>query len=323
MSGSRVLLTGASGLIGSRAIEPLLAAGYQVHALARRTGAAAIAAPAGDSAASAADFAAVTWHEVDLLDERASAAAVREIAAEHLLHLAWCTEHGRFWDAPENLDWVAASLRLLRNFADAGGRRAVLAGTCAEYDWAAAGEACLELERDGRPATPEAPATLYGTCKRATRLVAEAYAREAALSLAWGRVFLLYGPGEDERRLVPGVARALLSSSEAPTSDGAQIRDFMHVDDVAAGFVALLAGSVEGPVNIASGDGVPIADVLALIARAAGHPELLRLGALPRRDGEPDRLVADIARLRHEVGFRPAISLEQGIAGTVESLRAG
>lgn len=306
MSGPRVLLTGGSGFIGSRAIAPLLAVGFEVHALARTPGASAD----------------VTWHELDLLDERATADVVADVAAEHLLHFAWYTEHGRFWSAPENLDWVAASVRLLRAFADAGGRRAVLAGTCAEYDWADAGERCSELAAGAHAATHLRPATLYGTCKHATRLIAEAFAREAGLSLAWGRVFLLYGPGEDERRLVPHVARALLAGEQAPTSDGAQQRDFMHVDDVAAGFVALLASAVEGPVNIASGEAVSIADVLALIAAAAGRPELLRLGAVERRAGEPERLVADVRRLHDEVGFAPSIALDRGIAETVAALGA-
>jgi nucleoside-diphosphate-sugar epimerase len=307
MSAPRLLLTGGTGFIGSRAIEPLLAAGYEIHALGRRRG----------------DADGVTWHELDLLEDRHVERLVAEIAAEHLLHLAWYAEHGRFWSAPENVSWVAASVRLLRAFAEAGGRRAVLAGTCAEYDWSEDSvERCRELDSAAGSATPERPATLYGTCKRATRMVAEAYASEAGLSLAWGRVFLLYGPGEDERRLVPQVARALLAGEQAPTSDGAQLRDFMHVDDVAAGFAALLASDVEGPVNVASGEAVAIADVLALIARAAGRPELLRLGALPRRSGEPDVLVADAGRLREQVGFSPSVPLAQGIAETVAALAA-
>jgi nucleoside-diphosphate-sugar epimerase len=304
--GRRVLLSGASGFIGSRAIDPLLAAGYEVHALGRRPG----------------DCTEVSWHTVDLLDDPATAAVVRRIGADHLLHFAWYTEHGSFWSSPENLAWVAASLRLLRAFHEAGGRRAVMAGTCAEYDWSDAGGPCRELSDASGAATREAPATLYGTAKLATRMVAEAYAREVGLSLAWGRIFLLYGPGEDERRLVPQVARALLAGAEAPTSDGTQTRDLMHVEDVARAFVALLASAAEGPVNVASGEGVEIARVLALLGEATGRPELLRLGALPRRAGEPERLVADAGRLRTEVGFEPRIALEQGITETVAWWRA-
>lgn len=300
-SKGRVLLTGATGFIGSRTIDPLIEAGYEVHALVRRP-------RARDD---------VVWHTADLLDDRATATVVVEVAAQQLLHLAWYTEHGRFWRSPENLSWVAASLRLLEAFAQAGGQRAVMAGTCAEYDWSSTGERCSELARDGTSATPEHPATLYGVAKLATLSVARAYADEIGLSLGWGRVFFLYGAGEDKRRLIPSVTRALLSGEPAPTGDGTQIRDFMHVDDVARGFVALLGSAAVGPVNIASGEGVTIGQVLDLVGRATGRPDLLRPGALPARCGDPERLVADTTRLRTEIGFEPRITLRDGVADTV------
>jgi nucleoside-diphosphate-sugar epimerase len=301
----RVLVTGAGGLIGSGALQPLIDLGYEVHAAGRREG----------------SHVDVRWHRLDLLDEAAPGALVRELSPSHLLHLAWYTEHGRFWEAPENLAWVGATLRLLRSFADASGRRAVIAGTCAEYDWSEPAKRLRERAGEGLPASPECPGTLYGMAKRATRQLAEAYAERAGVSIAWGRVFLLYGPGEDQRRLLPSVARALLSGREAATTDGSQVRDLLHAADVAGGFVALLDSPVEGPVNVASGEGVPLARVIELIAEAAGRPELLRLGALPPREGDPPRLVADVRRLREEVGFTPRIPLAQGIADTVEQLR--
>ena len=57
------------------------------------------------------------------------------IRPEVLIHLAWYAEHGKYWTSPENVRWVEASLALLRGFAAAGGRRVVMAGTCAEYEW--------------------------------------------------------------------------------------------------------------------------------------------------------------------------------------------
>jgi nucleoside-diphosphate-sugar epimerase len=297
----RVLVTGGSGFIGSHTIEPLLAAGYEVHVIGRRP-------VLRDD---------IQWHSIDLFDRPGTASLVREIAPTHLLHLAWYAEHGRFWEAPENLAWVGATLELLRDFLDAGGRRAVLAGTCAEYDWSETDAPVRERIAPGGPGTPELPGTLYGTAKHAAHLVAERYARGEGASFAWGRVFLLYGPGEDERRLMPAVARALLSGQCARTSDGLQVRDLMHVHDVAAAFVALLDSDVQGAVNVASGEAVELRTAIELIAQASGSPELLELGALPRREGEPDRLVADTARLRREVGFEPSISLAAGIAETV------
>src|SRR5215207_5082472 len=94
---------------------------------------------------------------------------------------------------------LQASLALLRAFAAAGGRRAVVAGTSAEYDWHAVGRRCHERR------TPLRPATLYGAAKHALHTAAAPYAEQVGFELAWGRVFFVYGPWEPEGRLVPSV----------------------------------------------------------------------------------------------------------------------
>lgn len=297
---SRVVVTGASGFIGRRTLEPLLARGFEVHAVSRRR--------PRDVPAD------VRWEETDLLDDAQRAALVARVRPSHLLHLAWYAEPGAFWSARENALWVAATVHLVDEFAAAGGRRAVLAGTCAEYAWGDAGV----LSEDA----PLAPATFYGICKDAARRVAEGLAERLELSLAWGRIFFLYGAGEDERRLVGGVARALTAGERAPTSEGSQRRDFLHVDDVAGAFAALVAADVTGAVNVGSGEAVAVRQIVELIAQAAGRPELLDIGALPARPGDPPEIVADVRRLRDEVGFRPAVSLRDGLASSVAWSRA-
>ncbi|HUR86498.1 MAG TPA: NAD(P)-dependent oxidoreductase [Solirubrobacteraceae bacterium] len=292
----RVLVTGASGFVGAPALDELVRRGFDVHAVSRRL-------PADGGADG------VTWHEADLLDATARGSLVGSVEASHLLHLAWYAEPGAFWAARENAGWVAATVGLLDEFAAAGGARAVLAGTCAEYDWTAP----QPLAEDA----PLAPATYYGVCKDATRRVAEGLAGRAGLSLAWGRIFFLYGPREDERRLVAGVARALVAGERAPTSAGTQLRDFLHVDDVAGAFAALLDSTVQGAVNIASGAAVSVRSIAEQLAQAAGRPDLLDVGALPARAGEAAEIAADVARLRDEVGFTPGRSLADGLADTV------
>lgn len=293
---SRVLVTGATGFIGRHALRPLLGAGHEVHAISR--GAVPVDAPDG-----------VAWHRGDLLAD--ATAVVKEVRPDQLLHLAWYAEHGRFWTSLENLRWIEATLALVRTFAAAGGRRAVLAGTCAEYDWTTG---------DGRFAEDASlrPATLYGAAKDATRSVLEAAADELGIEFAWGRVFFLYGPNEDKRRLVAAVASALARGERAQTGAGDQRRDIMHVADVARAFAVLVGTDVSGAVNVASGEGRTLREVIETIGRIAGRPDLLDVGALPSRPGDPDSLVADVGRLRDEVGFRPLLTLDAGLAETVE-----
>ena len=176
----RVLVTGASGCIGRQAVPRLLRDGWEVHAASR-----------GRALAATPD---VIEHAVDLLDPAASRALVDRVRPDALLHLAWYVAPGRWATHPSNLDWVAASLELVRRAHEAGAQRVVVSGSGLEYDWQYG--YCVEDQ------TPCQPHTLYGVAKHALRLLLEGYATHAGLSLAWARVFFLFGPHEH-----PGSAR--------------------------------------------------------------------------------------------------------------------
>jgi nucleoside-diphosphate-sugar epimerase len=295
---SRVLLTGATGFVGRETLAALERDGHEVHVAARRR---------PDQARAGS-----RWHEADLLADLGSAGRI--VAAsqpEVLVHLAWYAEHGRFWTAPENVDWVEASLRLLHEFGRAeSARRVVMAGTCAEYEWTTRS---VFAEND-----PCVPRTLYGVAKHGLRVAAEDCAAERGLSFAWARLFFLYGPGEAPERFVPSIARRLLAGEPAPMTEGTQVRDFLHVADAAAAFAALAAGEIQGPVNVASGVGVTLRDLAALIAGRAGGAEHLQVGTIATRPDDPPSLVADVTRLRDEVGWLPRIGLDDGVAQSVD-----
>lgn len=237
-----------------------------------------------------------------------------EIQASHLLHLAWDTTPGKYLQAVGNVDWVRASLALLRCFSDAGGRRATLAGTCAEYD--------LRYGYCSEAITPLAPNTLYGSCKQGLDSIAGAYARQVGMSFAWARIFFLYGPWEHPSRLVASVAQALLSGSRAPCSHGNQVRDFSHVQDIAGGLVATLDSEVQGDVNIASGEPVKIRQLVRRLAGLAGRPELVEFGAITPPADEAPMIVADVTRLRREVRWEPQFDLARGLEQTLEFWRS-
>jgi nucleoside-diphosphate-sugar epimerase len=293
----RVLVTGASGFIGRHTLEPLLAAGAEVHAVSARD--APLDVPAG-----------VRWHRADLLAHGAARELIRRLQPSHLLHLAWYARPGSNLTAGVNIDWVHASMRLLDAFGEAGGDRAVFAGSCAEYTWEPRTH-CME------GATPTDPATLYGLAKHRLHTMAAELAPQMGVSLAWARIFFVYGPHEQHERLAAAVARALLRGEEVACSHGRQIRDFLYAPELGSALTALLRSDVTGPVNVASGAPVRVADLIDAIAAAAGRPELVRLGAKPAVRGEPDRLTAEVKRLREEVGWSSSVGLQEGAARTV------
>jgi nucleoside-diphosphate-sugar epimerase len=294
----RVLVTGASGFIGRHALAPLAARGYEVHAVSTRN---------------VASAATVTWHQVDLLSPGGVSRLMEVVRPTHLLHFAWFAVPGQFWTSPENYRWVPASLELLRAFNSVDGRRFVAAGSCAEYE-------VSDTDCDERR-TPLRPSTVYGSCKHAFHVAIDEFA-EGRLSVAWGRVFHLYGPGEHPDRLVPSVVRALLEGRPALCTPGTQVRDFLHVQDVADAFVALLDADVRGSVNIASGSPISVADLVGRIGMLMNAGALIRLGERALSAHDPPRLTARVSRLREDVGWSPAMTLDEGLLHTIEWWRS-
>jgi nucleoside-diphosphate-sugar epimerase len=292
----RVLVTGASGFVGRHTLPALTRLGCEVIACARRPG------PAAPG---------VEWIAADLLERGEAERVAGQAHADALLHLAWTVEHNKFWTDPANLDWVGASLRLVRSAAEAGTRRLCVTGTCFEYDWPEDG-ACMER------VTPICTQTLYAACKDSCRRILEAYAAQTGLSFAWARIFHLYGPGENPARLVSGIAQALVAGEPARASRGLGIRDFMDVRDAGAALARLLLSEVNGPVNVATGEGVSIAKIATTLAGIASRSDLCRLGDLPDRPNDPPRIVADVTRLRREVGVEAPRPLEQGLAEALD-----
>jgi nucleoside-diphosphate-sugar epimerase len=297
----RVLVTGAGGFIGRSSLEALRAAGYEVHAVLSHES----AAPAG-----------ARVHRADLLDLQAIEGLIGAVRPTHLLHFAWIATPGLYSGSAENYRWLAASQHLLRSFRAAGGARAVMAGSCAEYDWSRA-QVCNErtspLASDSKDAV-----SAYAECKMALQRDLADFGRAQGLSTAWGRIFFQYGPHEHPQRLVASVIVNLLLGRDALCTHGRQIRSFLHVADVGSAFTALLNSEIGGPVNIGSGERIALAELLEAAARQIGRPHLLKLGARSAPPGDPAVLLPDIGRLRDEVGFKPRWTLDAGLADAID-----
>ena len=294
----RILLTGAGGYIGRHMLDDLVARDFEVHAVSRTA-----------ETSDLSESENVIWHTNDLFDNSATSGLLAEVNATHLIHLAWITEPGAYWQSPENDAWLHASVKLLDSFLEHGGKRALLAGTCAEYDWT--NGHCIEDE------TPLRAKSLYAESKLAFRDAAFELAKGSDLSVAWARVFFSFGPNERPERLVPAVVLALLAGERAKCSDGSLLRDFMYVADVASAMVAVLDSDFSGDINIASGDAVTLEDVVNRIATRLDAADRVDFGHYPRRDDDPQKITADISRLSDRIGWTPEYHLDSAIDRTI------
>lgn len=308
-SGSlKVLLTGAAGFIGSHVARLLAARGCDVHALVR---------PGGDASRINDVAPSLRLLSCDLADDAAVASHVRDVRPEACVHLAWGVGRGGNLDGAENVHSLNASLRLALALAEAGCGRLVAAGTCFEYDTSDAGAGLLS------ETSPTRPRTLYGASKLALWQVLERLSAAGAFEVSWLRFFYLYGPGEDARRLVPSVILSLLEGREAEATAGEQVRDYLHVEDAADAVRAVLERGLTGVTNVGSGRPVAVREVVERIGELTGRPELIRLGALPYREGDPPYVCADAGRLAGGTGWSPRFGLEDGLRHTIRWWQGG
>ena len=296
LSRRHVLITGASGFLGRACLGHLAENGFEITAVHHGRD-------------PAHEHAGVNWRRADLTNAADINALTNVVRPTHLLALAWHMGPDQRHSA-KNYRWIQHSLELLFAFARNGGQRAVFCGSCAEYDWSDGGP-LHETQSALRPACD------YGAAKAALFRAFGPMLVRLGVSGVWARPFFLYGPGENGQRLVASVVRALLERREALTTDGSHKRDFLHVGDAARALVTLLGSDVTGPVNIASGSAVAVADIVREIARQTGQTGFVRLGALPQPPGEAAIVEADTGRLRRELEFSAQYDLAGGLADTI------
>lgn len=299
----RILLTGATGFVGSRLLRSLTASGHDVVCLGRRA---------------AEDSSAVNWRLEKPGDLRASDAPGGP-AFDRVYHLAAAGVDPSDRDADRLIDVnIKFGVKLLQEI-DAN--VFVFAGSSAEY---------AEKESDAyKESDPLQQTDLYGASKAAGGVMHLAMARAARKPLAHLRLFHVYGPGEKPHRLTTSLFGSLKQGVRVALSPGEQIRDLVHVDDAVAAFGAagqgLQSGALStGAYNIASGEGVKIKDVCRQIAALIGADEsLLGFGDIPMRANELACVVGDASAMKKAVGWRPALSLEDGLRKLKEELSVG
>jgi len=319
----KALVTGAHGFVASHLAAELLRRGAAVRILDRpdpRT------ADVGGPRRSALDLLGirdeVELAEGDLLDAEAVSAAVA--GCDSVFHLAAQTIVGVARRSP--LETFETNVRGAWNVFEACREHEVARTVFASSDKAYGASPELPYRED----FPLRASYPYDASKAAADIVARSYARAYDLPLAVTRFANVYGGGDlNFSRLVPETVVALLDGrAPAIRSDGSPERDFLHVEDAVAAYLAIAGALGEGDgargeaFNAGGERPHSVREVVDLIAGLAGggiEPEYLGEGA---PDGEIDRQYVDSTKLRELTGWRPAVGLRDGLAGTLEWYRA-
>lgn len=293
----RIVVTGATGFIGRAFVRQAVAAGHVVGALVRPHSMAAIPPHAALTIA-IGTLATPPWKDL-----------VR-FAPDVCVHAAWITEAGVYRESAENERYADESLAFVMGLLERGVGHVVALGTCAEYRPSA-----QPLDEARSPLEPRSP---YGRAKHALRLALGERTRDAAARLAWARIFQPYGAGEPAARLCSMVARRLAAGERVMLDTPHAVRDWIHIDDVAAALLCLVEGRVDAVVNVGSGVGRSVEDVALTIAELLGRRDLVTSG--PETADMFGPLVADPGRLRG-LGWKPRVELPSGLAALIAGLR--
>ncbi len=300
--GKRVLVTGATGFVGRHVAAQGLEAGVEVHNLS-----------SGDTAP-----AGIIHHRATLEDRSAIFRIIEEVKPGAVLHLAAA---GVTFGTHALDRLLAANVLGTENLLSAVQALdtpvpVVLAGTCIEYRM---------QDRPIREDDPIEPFSEYGVSKGAASLVASSYATRLPITVL--RLFTLYGPGEVEPRFTAHVIGSAKRHAAVALTACEQTRDYLYVGDAARSFwQALGVAPPEGRlqvVNVGSGEPVRLRSFvgeLAGILRDFGLDPDLRFGAKPYRPGEPMMIVSDPTRACTVLGWKPRVSLHDGLRRTVESM---
>jgi nucleoside-diphosphate-sugar epimerase len=296
----KAIVTGASGFVGKSLLPKLACAGFAVTAITSR----AISNHLSNDA---------MWLQADLFDREQMKQIFDSVKPDLLIHLAWDTEPGKFWSSVVNFEWCRVTATILELFKNAGGKKVVMAGTCAEYDWSYG-----YLTEDVTPAVPK---TIYGQCKNITRQYTQLFCAQNKIEYVWARIFFPYGPGENSKKLIPLVVSALEKREEVRCTHAQQYRDYLHIDDVASAFCHLAnTADASGVFNIASGIPLKLESLVQACAQPFNYAPLLKFGAIDVAADDPMMLVGDIRKLK-QLGWQPAVSLEDGLRTYIDLLR--
>ena len=302
----RIVVTGATSMIGVALIEECLRHDIEIYAVVRSSSGKAGRLPLSEKI-----------HLTDCSLEGLSELPGRiPGGCDTFYHIAWGnTGEARNKSTELQSRNIFYTLQAVRAAAELGCRRFIGAGSQAEYG-------PMDVEKIS-PDSPVNPSTPYGASKLAAGHLAGMLCRELGMECIWPRIFSVYGKYEKETTMVASGLRKMLAGEPTEFTPAMQRWDYLYSRDAGRAFYLIGEKGKGGSVYcVGSGQARPLKEYIEEMAAltGAGKPDI---GAKPYPPGAVMNLCADIGTLTGDTGFIPEYTFEQGIRETIEWIKAG
>ena len=307
-SGVRVLVTGASGFLGSHASDSLVSRGADVHVFIRNTSSTALLADVKDR---------IAFHYGDLTDYGSLLGCFQSSKPEIVFHLAGDASARRSeggWNAVRaSIETnLLGTINVLRAASESEGVESVVrVGGLEEYGHSPT--PFRELNR-------EQPVSAYSAAQVAAAHFCQALQPDLAFQVVTIRPALVYGPRQGQRFFIPQLIESCLSGTDFDMTDGTQSRDIVYVDDVVDGL--MLAGMKDDQrgavINLSSGREHAISEIAEQVVRLTGSSIQLRRGSRPTHHSDLRHLVGSTDHAERTIGWRARTSMREGLERTVQ-----
>ena len=281
----KILLTGATGFVGSYVYKRLVETNHALYVVSR-----------GDITNSGRSI----FYQLDILNYQATNQVITEIKPDLLIHLAWDVTHGDFWDAPNNKVYAAASINLFNSFLENGGKKIIAIGTCAEYPTSS--ESVLEDQvYDGE-------LSCYGSSKKSVFEYLKYKYTNKLCDITWIRIFGIYGPYENENRFFPKVINAIKNNVLFKINYPDIFVDYVYVNDVAEFIVRCIEINGLGAINIGTGISISLTDLFNVIKNYIETKDFKIINTIVKPNSKSR--IPNCEKL-HKLGFK--FSLQEGL----------
>lgn len=304
LEGTRMLVTGAAGFIGSHLSRELVRRNAEVFLIDK---------PGISTTRIKGILDKVSLHYVDVTDFGSLRNSISEIKPQKIFHLAACVDVTRDWNIVDKMINVniKGTLNLLRSLDGVNYDCFVNTGASEEY-----GDNPAPF-RENQVPNPVSP---YSASKVSTTMFCQMLHRIMSLPIVTVRPFLTYGPGQESQMLIPVLIKSLLKGKSFKMTKGEQTREFNYIDDIVEGFI--LAGTtpeaIGEVINLGNEVEYRIKDVVRMIVSLMGSPIKLQIGALPYRPGETMHFYCSNEKAKRILGWRPNVPLEVGLKRTID-----